>query len=161
MTEIPPDRDALLAHQRSTEFIDQNNTAAIEYAGAALRSLTLINGGAVVAILGFLAAISSGGMWSDLQIGKVISALTSFAYGSACAVATLGLSYCVSYLNAGYEASRVRTWQHPYLADGKNSKAYDKAGIFLHIIAVLVAVASLVLFLRGVYFTSAIFPGSH
>lgn len=80
--------------RRHEEFQNINqftNEAAISF----LKYLALVNGGAAVAVLGFLASIatdSSPSLVADSSIG-----LESFAWGSMLAVCSLGMAYLTNY----------------------------------------------------------------
>jgi hypothetical protein len=54
-----------------------------------------------------------------------------------------------NYFMAGITSSMNRHWEHPYLVDGPKTKMYRRLNLGFHIAAVVVALASLCVFIAG------------
>jgi hypothetical protein len=88
--------DAQRAHDRIDEFGKAINIAAIENANLALRYVLLINGGAAVAVLGFIGALVGRVALSGVILPKIAdaaSSLTWFGAGVAAAALAMGFAY--------------------------------------------------------------------
>jgi hypothetical protein len=103
----------------------------------------LINGGAAAALLTFI-----GGLPAN-QKRAVADTLVWFAWGVAAAVAGLGLAYFTNYATARMEGSKIWHNQPPYVRDGPATARWKRLNIIFHIAAVIVGLASLVLFIVG------------
>jgi hypothetical protein len=106
----------------------------IDFALLAIRSLIIVNGGAIVGVVSF-----TGNLWSrDNSAAKAAAqalgpTLGWFIAGLSCALLTAGISYM----------SQVA------FAEMKSQKPAQVAGNVLRVIAMLAAIASLVCFVTG------------
>jgi hypothetical protein len=136
-------QDAQRAHDKLDEFHRYVNEAAINAANLALRMALLINGGAAIALLSF------DGDLADPQKKAVAATLVWFAWGVLTSVAGIALAYFTNYCMAGVAYSMKKNGNPPYVEDGPTTPHWKLANRIFHIAAVLVGVASLVLFLIG------------
>lgn len=128
--------------ERETYFdlFKHMNEKAIDTSNLFLRSAILINGGAAVAVLGFVAAIAKADQaYTDTIVG-VAGAISYFALGAAAGVIGIAIAYLTHYATL---ATLGET-------GGPREKVYANIKRFVHICALLVAVASVVFFLLGV-----------
>lgn len=142
--------DARLAHSDWRSYIDFANEAAISLTATATKGFLLINGGAAIAMLGFIATVSNGSGPLALNISASIGALVWFAWGVLAAASCSGLAYCVMYLQVAVASNVTYTWEHPYIVGKPISKGLRWFTDAVHITAVLTGVASLVFFWLGV-----------
>lgn len=71
--------DARKAHDMHRQFVDFTNKSANEFTSVATKASLIINGGAAIAMLGFIATVSSNGNTIKLDAIAAISALMWFA----------------------------------------------------------------------------------
>lgn len=76
-----------------TEAVNSSVLAAITFAGAAIKGLILINGGAAIAILAFLGHVASTPELTFAKFGALGSALIAFGWGALAGAMTAGSSY--------------------------------------------------------------------
>lgn len=141
---------AKLAHANRTAFTGFANQTATEMSSQAIKAMMLINGGAAVAMLGFVANVSGGEAAAQLNLSAIVAALVWFALGSGLSVLAAGLSYVVMYLQAVHSEHGSRTYEHPYFEHGKGAGWVHGVMVFFHISAFLAASASLAAFAWGV-----------
>lgn len=113
--------------------------AAIESANQALKALFLLNGGASVAVLGFLASTFSSETNTDTGrlIADLVYALRWFSSGAGAAV----LASCLAYLTNSFYSRG--------LIDVNDTKSWWW-GLMLNRAAILISVVSFVLFWVGI-----------
>ncbi|MFV0297153.1 MAG: hypothetical protein ACK5JT_13655 [Hyphomicrobiaceae bacterium] len=145
---------AVRSHDRSHALYVDTRKAAIESATVAMRAMILVNGGAVIALLGFLAALEQGN-GEDIQISALVTPLEWFAWGVFYAVVTTAIAYLVNMLDSDLIASNRHTWEHPFIEDGKGTRRLTWSRTILHVIALGLAGASLFSFGKGVVTISA------
>jgi hypothetical protein len=146
--------DAKRAHDASNEFHTYTNKAAIEGANLALRTLIVINGGAAIAVLTFLGGVSSKDKIDFTKVGAVADTIKYFAIGVACALATMALSYFTHFFMTGIESTKNKIWEHPFLEDTPRSLLMRKLNLGFHAAAFAAALASLALFMCGMFAAS-------
>ena len=130
-------------HDKLDSFHTYTNEAAIKSSELALRMALIINGGAAVSLLTFIGSLPKE------QKRLLADTLVWFASGVALAVAAIGLAYFTHFFMAGIASSRVKTWQHPFIVDGPTTKRNRRINLGFHIAAVVVGLASLVVFVMG------------
>lgn len=119
---------------------------SVSYAQAGLKSLFLVNGAAILALLTFL---GNGG--TLIEKGAIFWAFVWFTLGLAGSlIAYFGGYFCQSYLMQGsiIEAWNSQSFVHDMNRREDPSKSMKVANRF-NVIAVLSAVSSLVLFIAG------------
>ncbi|MGH0004089.1 hypothetical protein ACQU0X_28795 [Pseudovibrio ascidiaceicola] len=129
-----------LPQQEFDEF-QMINEKAIDTANLAIKSGLIINGGAAVAVLGFLSSILKEQKSFNQLMPSAADALMYFALGVALAVLALGLAYLTHY---------TALWC--INARGKSTEMLAKATKFLlHVFAVAAALAPIGLFVKGAW----------
>lgn len=111
--------------------------AATKSAETVLRSLLILNGGASVALLSLLAAISTNREADRLQaiIASLIPALQGFAVGAGLAVLAAGFGYIANYSYAESVGYRHGGWHW--------------SAVTAHVFGVVAAIGSLAAFAYG------------
>lgn len=144
-------QDAQRAHDVNTDFHTYVNKAAMDTANLTLRTLIVINGGAAIAVLTFLGGVAAKERIDFTRVGVVAGTLRWFAFGVAMAVVGLALSYLTQFAMTGVANAMLKTYEHPYVSKGPNYGRWRAWNIFFHIAAVGAALASLLLFLNGMF----------
>ena len=98
------------SHDELGSFIERSGDAAIKSGQLAIRTVTLINGGAVIAVLGFINALASKDSERIAQIVPVAKSLLWFSGGVAMAGAAAGFAYLTNYAATGVASRLQRTW---------------------------------------------------
>ena len=142
--------DARRAHDTIDAFIDKANEAAIKSSESALRACLIVNGGAAITVLSFIANIASKDSAALAGLPSVAGSLGYFAWGVVASLSGYGFAYFTHYFTAGYNNSRPKYFDHPYSKDGDKTKVYSRVKNTVHIGAVLAALASISLFVWGV-----------
>lgn len=147
---------ATSVHDRNDRSRESANEAARVAANGTTRALLLINGGASVAMLGFMASTTSGdGRLLD-HLGTLLDSTELFAFGVATSCLTTFFAYIVNYCH-GSAASFVRyTWTYPYIEETDKSKKWLAIANVFHVFALFSGIASLALFCLGVWRLSQI-----
>jgi hypothetical protein len=139
---------AIRAHNNETDFYNFMNQSTIEAGQIAVKSLFLINGGAVVAMLGFIAN-TFGEMQANAE--ALIMPLMHFVVGVGLTALTSAMAYFTQYCFTSASAKRKKKWDHPYVEDTKSSKLWRNWGVGFQVFAILSAVGSFVVFSRGIF----------
>ena len=143
--------DAQRSHDRWHKVIDTMNDAAVKASEAALRAAILINGGAAVSVLAFIGGLASKELIKIERLADVATSLLIFAFGVAAATFGIGLSYLTHFLSAAYANSFAMTFSHPYVSKGKRTYLWTWCKRISHGLAFVAGVASLVLFVCGMF----------
>lgn len=141
---------ALTAHERHHQAITDARKAAIDSATTAIRLMILVNGGAVVALLGFAGTIETGENGSIVTLSALAPPIMWFAVGVGFSALTAALAYLVNLLDADMLALTTQVWDHPYLVYEEVPKSLRMARNVLHRFAMVLAIGSLVAFFGGV-----------
>ena len=162
MTEQPPfehqkwihelnRQDAHRAHDASTDFWHKVNDAALENANLALRTAVLINGGAAIAVLTFVGGMAAKDKFGAAQITAIAGSILWFACGVAIAGLSMFLAYLTNYSIVAVETSKVKVWDHPFIQPGPRTKWLFWVAKSIHGLALFFGLASLVLFVVGMF----------
>ena len=148
--ETPFDRErweAQRAHDASNEFFHRTNAAAIESGNLALKTLILLNGGAILSLLTFIG--------SNSEKHKAISgALAWFALGVISAGFSVSAAYLTNYFTAASEAAKDRHLDRPFIKSNPKTERYLCYREIAHWGAIVSTAASLALFVVGVFCAS-------
>jgi hypothetical protein len=138
------------AHDHQKEFGNKANAAAVSSGANAVRALLVINGGAAVAVLAFIAQVAGldGAKYSN-KLSELTAPLAWFAWGVALAAFGTGAAYFTNYCIGAASFRMQRHYEHPYLRPTASSKRWRIAAIVFQVLAVLAGVGSLVMFLFG------------
>lgn len=149
-----PDYWAKRAFDRLDERHERQLDAAIQSGKQALNAALLLNGGACIALLGFLASAYAANTLpferADL-IAAFVGSLSSFAWGAFWAVLASGLGYLGNYSYSEAVFRKNKELERPYIRETAASKAWSRAGAVSLILAVLGVFASLSYFLCGLW----------
>lgn len=126
---------AIKAHESEERFWYQANQAAIDSGAAAIKTFFLLNGGAAIALLAFIGALTAPGRLTDGDFLKVANALVWFTVGVGASAGSAGAAYLTNYFTAAASSSRTRKWDWPYLEKPKSR------WVFLRGLCLTVAVA--------------------
>ena len=143
--------DAHRAHDRQNKFWDQVNEATIKSAETVLRMAMLINGGAAVSVLAFIGGLVSQNRIAVSDLKGVSNSLMLFAFGVLVSVAGMALAYLTHYFTTAHANSMEKIWEHPWVRPGPRSKLFARVKMALHLLALLVCFASLLLFVSGMF----------
>lgn len=137
-------------HDREKEFGSKANDAAITTGANAVRALLIINGGAAVAMLAFIAQIAGkDGAKYSTNLGQLTAPLTWFAWGVFLAAFGTGAAYFTNYCIGAMSFGKERNYAQPFIRGTKASKGWWKAALAFQALAVLAGIGSLVMFLYG------------
>ena len=146
---------AMRAHDVAIQRgVDARATAA-ESANIAIKSLTLINGGAVVALLAFVGALATNDSTQEVSIAALIVSIWWFAIGVGLSATTAALAYLVNMLDADIISSESLTWEHPFVEQSKMSRVLFWIRTGVHLAALATALSVIVVFFFGVGSVSA------
>ncbi|MDO8288768.1 MAG: hypothetical protein Q7T44_06070 [Parvibaculum sp.] len=143
-------REVFGKHERRAESMEK---ASIESANLALKSLLLLNGGACIALLGFLASVfSSDAQYADKvsALQPFISALIKFTWGAAFAVLATAVAYFVNSYYARGLMAYDKSFEWPYVKSNDQADREWRIGSRLNLAAVLVAAVSMGMFVWGI-----------
>ncbi len=140
-------RERFRDHDRRAEAME---AAAIESANQVLKALLLLNGGACVALLGFLAATFGKPDLADQNLA-LLSALKLFGWGAAAAVFASAIAYLCNSCYARGLVAYDKTWEWPYLNKSTGSTRNWTTALILNWIGVIAGATSLGLFMCGLY----------
>jgi hypothetical protein len=144
--------DAHREHDRINSYSDKLNDATFKSGESSLRACLLINGGAAVSVLAFIGGLLSKGLIEDpRQLKPVADSLVPFAWGVSLAVLGMGLSYAANFLLGQYTNSKTKTWAHPWSEPGEKTWIWGVLRDLTHVVAVLAGVASVVVFVFGIF----------
>jgi hypothetical protein len=118
------------------------NEKAIETSNAVIKSGLLINGGAAVALLGFLASIAKDSADAQAILPQAAGALMFFAWGVVFSV----LASCLAYLT---HWATMRIFNAEFI--GETGKKEHLLKRLFHSAAALLAVLSVAAFVKGSY----------
>ena len=82
-------------------------------------------------------------------IADIAGGLTYFACGVAVSAAAMGLMYVVHFLTGLHTNSQKKVWEHPYVVSGRYTDLWKWLKIALHVLAVVLAIISVILFVVG------------
>jgi hypothetical protein len=131
------------AHDRQDDFFYRMNETAINASHVALRTLLLMNGGAVIALLSFDGRLPSS------QAKAVAATLLWFALGVVMTAIAMALAYFAHLAMAGVLAYTAKSYQPPFLASTPTSSLWGRRKTVCHILAASSAFVSLILFVVG------------
>ena len=144
--------NAQRVHDQETAFFQEANKAAINDANLTLRTAVLINGGATIAVLGFIGAVLTRQDKFDFpHINAVSQSMIWFCYGVVLAIASMALAYLTNYSVIAISNSRLRTWEHPFITPGPRTRLYKCINAIFHMLAIAAAFCSIIFFVFGMY----------
>ena len=148
---------ALRQHERLAELGSKLTSAVVDSGAVAIRTLVLVNGGAVIAMLAFLANVVPNGQPDEFD--GILGSLSLFAFGVFAATTAAAFTYLT---NLSYEVSVAkieRTWAHPFQEKTKSAKRWEATGVFFHVVTIASGIAAMVFFLWGIWSLKAAMIG--
>lgn len=145
-------------HDRHDAWFDKQNETTIQNGTLAIRTAFLLNGGACLALLAFLAnTLTATGLTSEQQalIQTILSTLRILAWGAFLSAVATGIGYLVNrcYLEGNFRMTK--TYTPPYIVRTTASNWWLGIGNTLNVVAIAVTIASLVAFLMALLAISA------
>lgn len=137
--------------ERKQQFAEQSAQATIESGQLALRTAVLVNGGAAVAVLGFIGAFASKDKIGVTELTAVARSLIWFAFGVLAAVTAMVVAYVTSFCMTTWVRSEQYISQPPFVLPGRNTGMWWGLYLTFLILAGLTGVASLALFIWGTF----------
>lgn len=113
-------------HKELDDFALDFLRAGRETAVLAIRSLMLVHGGALVALLGFIATLASSEAGRTLSVEALVKALSLFAWGAACCVLASIMAYFAYMYRAAHFAELKRVSQSPFFEETQSSRKLDR-----------------------------------
>jgi hypothetical protein len=145
--------NARRSHRINEDFIVNTNAVTVEMGHQALKTLVLMNGGALIAMLAFLSSIFASASLVDVEATVSFDILTKsllrFAFGLVCSALAMAATYFTNYCYTASAANLKYIWRHPYLDKTPKSRRWVVAGAVFHIITIAVTIAALVFFILG------------
>lgn len=132
-------------HDQQEESFRHMNETAISASHIALRTLLLINGGAAISLLSF------DGRLPSAQAKAVAATLLWFALGVVATTFAMALTYFTHLSMAGWLASKMRSYNPPFVTDGPKTSQWARRKWVCHTLAAMAALTSLALFVIGMF----------
>jgi hypothetical protein len=110
-----------------------------------------INGGAAIALLAFSGALIARSNVPKDQVTFVLAKLSWFASGVFAAAIAGAFAYFTNFCYAGMAAFLQPSWEEPFIEETRKSKRWKRTALACHWLGVLSALASLLLFLGGLF----------
>tara|TARA_R110000868_G_scaffold69444_4_gene204458 strand:- start:285 stop:764 length:480 start_codon:yes stop_codon:yes gene_type:complete len=143
-------REVFERHDRRAEALEN---ASIEAGNLALKALLILNGGASIAVLGFLSSVYSSELDFTEKANAMlpfVSALQKFAIGAGLAVFASAIAYLANSFYARALMDYGRSFEWPYLSEGEESKSNWKWGVRFNNVVIVAALGSIAMFVWGV-----------
>jgi hypothetical protein len=140
------------AHEELAAFRRHVNEAAIASGTLAIRSALLVNGGAVVVILGFLGGVSGNGKVDLARITAVTSTLTWFGLGVISAMSALVFAYVTNFVHSAIASAYDTNNTQPFIHENERTHKLRRMGIIANGAAFVFGIMSLMLFIIGIFF---------
>lgn len=139
-------------HDNNYDFTVKLNEQVIQNANIALRTAVLINGGAAIAMLGFISSIyGKDPDAATRDYGSLTEPLMWFAVGVALGTFAIAMAYFTNYSIVANAVHKLSDYNPPYIHDTPLSKTWLRAGITFQIIAIICGLGSLGTFVCGMF----------
>jgi hypothetical protein len=106
--ELEQHRNELEQHRIQRDSINASVNAAVTFAGAAIKGLLIINGGAAVAIIAFLGHLSDNPAAGPAKIAALAPALIAFGWGALLGAMVAALAYLSQLFFSQHVATEAR-----------------------------------------------------
>lgn len=136
-------------HERDWRLLESIYQTTISSANNALRTLVIIHGGAVIALLAFIGNVMSSEKYDNSSIVLFSDPLLYFCLGIAAVILSMAFAYFTSYCLGTSIAERNHQYQYPYVVHTKKSKNWHVASAIAEVFAVMLGFVSLGLFVYG------------
>jgi hypothetical protein len=161
MSNDDPHSWAKRAHDRHDVWYGKLNEATIQSGTAAVRYAFLLNGGACLALLAFLANTLTA---TGLNVGQrallsaILPTLGIFAWGALLSVIAAGGGYLVNRCAVEGNYRYKLTYEHPYVTRTRATDIWLGISNVLTVVVILVVLGSLGLFVAGLITISRAVP---
>ncbi|MCO6382433.1 hypothetical protein [Oceanicola sp. 502str15] len=142
---------ALRAFDQNRRAAESARNAAIDSANIVIRSLILVNGGAVIALLTFAGTIENGPTGPAIELGQLANSIRYFAFGVGSAVIVAACAYLVNMWDEEIISSVEHVWEHPYVRAKSIAKVFTYVRVVVHHFAIALSVTSILLFFLGIF----------
>lgn len=148
---------ALRAHDRVFEGLADNNKYSNEYGMLIVRSLILINGAAVVALLAFVGSIETGDSAEAFEASTIVKPILSFAIGVGLSALCAAFGYFTVYYDGLLQSELDLTYSPPFVQHTATTERMMRWRKVIHGATWIVGLSSFIAFFIGVFaVTSAI-----
>jgi len=137
------------AHDVQKEFVFRSNAASIESGHSVLRAIALINGGAVIVLLGFIGVLADKNKLSADDLHAVADSLLWFARGIFCTAVASGAAFLVNYSTAIGHAAKPQDLVHPYVHVCPTSRWCNAIANFGAVVAIFAGLLAVLAFGAG------------
>ncbi len=147
--------------ERFDNWTDKQNEFTVQSGHAAVKAAFLLNGGAVLALLAFLANVLTAPSLDPEQralLARIVSQLSTFAWGACLAAISFGLSYLVNRLYLEGNLQKTKHTAEPIIRPGKRTALYVSLGNWIAGLAIVTTAVSLVFFMIGLIAITATAP---
>jgi hypothetical protein len=148
MCHFPDPAHSPMRDGRFAEFHLALSESAIKSSELTLRTAVIINGGAAISVLAFIAAQGRIGI---SQLGGIADCLILFALGVASATAGMCFSYLTHYFTFAGQESNKLSGEPPFVQSGPTTKWWKLSARVVYDLAILACLASLILFVMGMF----------
>ena len=125
--------------------------ASTRDAQEAIKVVLLINGGGTVAILAFIGALASRTGITLANLKAITSSLYWFSGGIISSGVTATFAYLANTMYAWHLSLIDKVWAYPYVRENVKSRRMSRWAKGFHWAGLILAIAGLGLFIRGVY----------
>ena len=153
MSEVPEETRyfAERAHNRREVLIDEFYAASWSAGSTALKAGMLINGGAVVALLGLLSTLLQSESDQGLAVEQFSLSMTFFALGAGLSGIATGFTNWRLSARAMSEEAKTTDFKAPYVHDTRASTDWARRAVACQILAVVCGAITILMFFAGVY----------
>jgi hypothetical protein len=149
LTEQDQREDAKWTYEQIRSAAEKIDEAAIKSAENVVRTLLLINGGAAVSFLAFIGGLASKDRLPATQLYSIAGSLIPFAFGVACAALCGCLAYLTHFSHTKILYTVLESW--PNVHETVRTKCWQRVRRVFHFLAAVAALASLGLFVYGMF----------
>ena len=139
LVDYKANRDVALEQYKATETIHPTSfKATLDYGAYATRGMLILHGGSAIALLAFMGSAKA----TEWQIGALAVALGTFAIGAFLAIGSMGFTYLGQIF---------------FTLATRRRRDHSPSGYYFQVIAIMVWLASAVLFIMGLLRSARVF----
>jgi hypothetical protein len=150
-------RAAERQHDLNSDLSKRLVEASTRDAQEAIKIVFLINSGAAVAILAFIASLAARSSTTLPNLKAVIHSLYWFIGGIIVAAITSVFAYVCNSLYSSHLSRLDKIWEHPYVRENAGSRRMLRWAQVFNWSALALGVLALILFIRGVFVAARAF----
>ena len=148
--------NALIEHDNHRKFIAFANESAVKTGESAVKTVLIMNGGAVVATLTFFAALVDKSAFKATKMENLADGLLWFTLGVAFASIATGAAYFTNLFIALGAGSQELRWEWPFIKFTEKTNRYNCISEFFRVVAVLATCGGILTFIIGIVSLRAI-----